>query len=138
MTTQAIGTFDVKITPQPDAEGGAGSTLGRMTLEKTFHGDIDATSRGQMLTAMSEVKGSAGYVAVERVEGSVHGRSGSFALLHRGIMTRGAQQLELTIVPDSGSGDLVGIAGTMSIEIVDGAHKYALDYTLPAATAARE
>jgi hypothetical protein len=101
-----------------------------MSLDKQFHGDLEATSKGEMLTAMTEVKGSAGYVAIERVSGTLHGRTGSFVLLHRGIMTGGGQELSLTVVPDSGSGELVGLAGKMQIKIVEGKHFYEFEYTL--------
>lgn len=134
-TTHATGPFDVKLKPQALHEEAAGSTLGRMSIDKVFHGDLEATSRGEMLTAMSEVKGSAGYVAVERVTGTLHGRSGSFSLQHCGSMSRGAPSLAITVVPDSGTGELTGLSGTMSIVIADGGkHSYDLAYTLsPAA-----
>jgi hypothetical protein len=132
MPVHAVGPFDVKLTPQEDK---LDPTLGRMTIDKQFHGDLDATSKGQMLTAMSDVKGSAGYVAVERVTGILHtpkgNRDGSFALLHRGIMTRGAPELSVTVVPDSGTGQLTDLTGNMKINIVDGKHSYDFDYTLP-------
>ena len=105
-----------------------------MSLDKQFHGDLEATSKGEMLTAMSAVKGSAGYVAMERVTGTLKGRNGSFALQHSGTMARGAQQLVITVVPDSGEGDLKGLAGTMAIEIADGKHSYVLEYSLPGTT----
>jgi hypothetical protein len=130
MEKHASGTFEVKLAPLADDKG-EGSTLGRMSIDKQFHGDLDATSKGEMLTAMTEVKGSAGYVAIERVSGVLDGRKGSFVLLHRGIMTGGGQELSLTVVPDSGSGELVGIAGTMEIKIVEGKHFYEFEYTLP-------
>jgi hypothetical protein len=123
------GTFDVKVAPLAEDKG-AGSTLGRMSIDKQFHGDLEATSKGEMLTAMTEVKGSAGYVAIERVSGTLEGRKGSFVLLHRGIMTGGGQELSLTVVPDSGSGELVGLAGKMDIKIADGEHFYDFEYTL--------
>lgn len=129
MTTHARGEFDVK-TEQQTLETNQGSTLGRFSLDKQFHGDIVGTGKGEMLTASTDV-GSAVYVAVERVTGTVHGRRGSFALVHRGSMTRDSQMLEISIVPDSGSGDLQGIAGTLEILIADGKHTYDLSYTLP-------
>ncbi len=128
---RAIGPFDVKLNPQPAYNTDSASLLGRMSLDKQFHGDLEATSKGEMLTAMSAVKGSAGYVAIERVTGNLMGRNGSFSLQHSGTMDRGAQQLIITVVPDSGEGDLEGLAGTMSIEIVDGKHSYVLEYSLP-------
>ena len=107
-----------------------GSTLGRMSLDKLFHGDLEATGKGEMLTAGTDT-GSAGYVAIERVTGTLQGRSGSFALMHVGTMTRDAQQLSITVVPDSGAGQLVGIAGKLAITIDDGKHFYDFEYTLP-------
>ena len=128
---RATGTFDVKLTPQP-ADGYADAkSLGRLTIDKTFHGDLAGTSHGQMLSAMSAVKGSAGYVAIEHVTGTLHGRSGSFVLQHSGIMQRGARQLVVTVVPDSGTGALSGLAGSLDIRISEGRHFYVLDYTLP-------
>lgn len=129
MVKQGSGTFEVKVAPLAEDKG-EGSSLGRMSLDKQFHGDLEATSKGEMLTAMSEVKGSGGYVAVERVSGTLHGRKGSFALIHRGIMAGGKQELSLTVVPDSGSGELVGLAGKMDIKITDGKHFYEFEYTL--------
>lgn len=129
MTIQARGEFDVK-TEQQSLESSQGSSLGRFSLDKQFHGDIVGTGKGEMLTASTEV-GSAVYVAVERVTGTVHGRQGSFALVHRGTMTRASQTLEISIVPNSGSGELQGIAGTLAILISDGKHEYDLEYTLP-------
>jgi len=129
VTKHASGTFEVKMNPQADDNVGD-PTVGRMSLDKQFHGDLEATSKGQMLAFSSEVKGSAGYVAMERVNGTLHGKSGSFALQHSGTMNRGAPQLSITVVPDSGTGDLVGLAGKMTINIVDGKHFYEFDYTL--------
>lgn len=133
MTTQATGTFVVQITPQPADAYADGAALGRMTLDKTFQGDLQGTGRGQMLTGMSSVKGSAGYVAIERVTGTLAGRRGSFVLQHSGTMDRGAQSLAITVVPDSGTEELTGIAGTMTITVTPGQHAYAFRYTLPAA-----
>jgi hypothetical protein len=129
----ASGPFEVKLNPQvPDGKF-EDATTGRMTIDKQFHGDLEATSKGQMLTAMTDVKGSAGYVAIERVTGTLHGRSGTFALQHAGTMNRGVAQLSVTVVPDSGSGQLVGLAGKMTINIVEGKHSYDFEYTLPEA-----
>ena len=130
MATHASGTFDVKIVPLAADDKTVDPTLGRMSIDKQFHGDLDGTSKGQMLTAGTDVKDSAVYVAIERVTGTLHGRSGSFSLHHTGIMTRGAPQLSVTVVPDSGTGQLVGLAGTMTITIVDGKHLYDFEYTL--------
>jgi hypothetical protein len=121
----ASGTFEVKLTPQESAN------IGRMSIDKQFHGDLSATSKGEMLSAMTEVKGSAGYVAIERVTGTLHGKSGSFVLQHSGTMTRGEPQLSVTVVPDSGTGELTGLAGALTIEIVEKQHFYEFDYTLP-------
>ncbi|HEU4563765.1 MAG TPA: DUF3224 domain-containing protein [Gemmatimonadaceae bacterium] len=134
---RASGTFEVKLTPQPLADAGAasapGGALGRMAIDKSFRGDLAGTSKGEMLTATTQVKGSAGYVAIERVTGTLHGRSGTFVLQHDGIMDRGAPRLIISVVPDSGTGELAGIAGTMTIDVADGRHSYVLEYTLPAA-----
>lgn len=133
MTYHAKGSFEPVLTPQPPEDKAEGSTLGRMSISKKWHGGLDATSAGQMLTALTDVKGSAGYVAIERVTGKLNGRSGSFVLQHMGILDRGAPHLTVTIVPDSGTGQLAGIAGgTMNLIIeADGKHLYELDYTLP-------
>lgn len=125
MTTHASGTFEVKLTPQAEE-----ASLGRLSIDKQFHGDLEATSKGQMLTAGTAVKGSAGYVAIERVSGTLQGRSGSFVLQHSGTMTRGVPQLTITVVPDSGTGQLAGLSGKMAIDIADGKHSYAFDYAL--------
>lgn len=127
---QAKGSFEVKIVPQPPDPGAPDAALGRMSLDKQFHGDLEATGKGQMLTTGTP-SGSAVYVAIERVAGTLHGRSGSFALHHRGIMTRGQPELTIAVVPDSGTDDLAGISGNLSIEIVDKKHFYSFDYTLP-------
>jgi hypothetical protein len=128
---RATGAFDVKMTPQ-GADGYAdGATLGRMTLDKQFHGALEATSKGQMLTGMGGVKGSAGYVAIERVTGTLNGRQGSFILQHTGVMDRGAPRLTITVVPDSGTDGLQGLAGTMTIDVAAGGkHTYAFNYLL--------
>lgn len=130
VTKHAKGTFDVKMSPQTAEENVGDATIGRMSLEKQIHGNLEGTSNGQMLAAMSEVQGSGAYVALERVKGTLDGRKGTFALQHSGTMNRGAQQLSITVVPDSGTGDLVGLEGTMTIEIVDGKHFYDFEYTI--------
>jgi len=127
---QATGSFEVVLTPQPPADEIAAARLGRQALRKQFHGDLEATSLGEMIAAMGEVQGSAGYVAMERVTGTLHGRSGSFVLQHSGTMNRGAPQLSVSVVPDSGTGELVGLAGTMAIDIAQGKHSYRFEYTL--------
>jgi hypothetical protein len=128
VTSHARGTFEVKMTPQAAEDGDAG--LGRMSSDKQFHGDLEGTSKGQMLSAAGSVKGSAGYVAMERVTGTLNGRTGSFVLQHSGTMTRGTPQLSVTVVPDSGTGQLEGLAGTLTIKIADGKHSYDFEYTL--------
>ena len=130
MTTRATGTFEVKLNPQPAYNTLEGALLGRLSIDKEFKGDLAATSKGEMLTAGTSVKNSAGYVAIERVTGTLSGRSGSFALQHNGTMDRGAPQLTIHVVPDSGTGPLTGLAGTMQIEISSGKHSYIFDYTL--------
>lgn len=127
--THASGTFEVKLTPQVTGAE-TEPTLGRLSIDKQFHGDLEATSRGQMLTAGTDVEGSAGYVAIETVIGTLHGCSGTFALQHSGTMTRGAPQLEIHVVPDSGTGELAGLSGKMSITIADGKHSYDLEYAI--------
>lgn len=130
VTNHASGTFDVKLNPQAPEDSVGDPTVGRMSIDKQFHGDLEGTSKGQMLATTTDVKGSAGYVAMERVKGTLHGRSGTFSLQHSGTMTRGTPQLIITVVPDSGTDQLVGLAGTMTINIVDGKHFYEFDYTL--------
>jgi hypothetical protein len=124
---EAVGTFDVKLTPI----GAGNSPIGSMSIEKTFHGDLEGSSLGQMLAFRSDVKGSAGYVAMERVTGTLAGRRGSFTLQHSGSMDKGAQSLRVAVVPDSGTEDLVGLAGTMNIIVDAGKHDYRFRYTLP-------
>ena len=126
----ATGTFEVKLSPQPSDDNPEDGMVGRMSIDKQFHGDIEGVSKGQMLTAGTSVKGSAGYVAIERVSGTLHGRSGAFILQHGGTMTRGKPQLKITVVPDSGTGQLVGLSGRMTIKIENGKHFYAFEYTL--------
>lgn len=133
IVTHAKGTFEVKVTPQTPDGKFEDATMGRMTIDKQFHGDLEGTSKGQMLSAMTEVKGSAGYVAMERVTGTLQGRNGSFVLQHSATMNRGVPQLSVTVVPDSGTGQLVGLIGKMEIIIDAGKHFYDFEYTLPAA-----
>lgn len=127
----AAGPFDVKVTPDPFADKSADSTLARMLIDKQFHGDLEGTSKGEMLSVSTSVKGSGVYVAVERVTGTLQGRKGSFALHHTGIMARGTPELKITVVPDSGTDQLEGITGSMSIKIDNGKHSYEFDYSLP-------
>jgi len=125
----ARGPFEVKVTPVP---GGEANGVGRMKVEKTFRGELRGTSQFEMLTGMGSVKGSGAYVAIERVEGELAGRKGTFLLQHAGTMDRGAQSLSITVVPDSGTGELEGLVGRMRIAIAaDGAHSYDLEYSLP-------
>jgi len=129
MTTRATGTFEVKLSPQVDGEEG-GACVGRMLIDKRFSGDLEATSRGQMLAVRTSTEGSAGYVAMELVTGKLAGREGSFVLQHAGTMERGAQRLSIEVVPDSGTGGLEGLAGRMEIDFSGGGHSYSFDYTL--------
>ncbi|MEM7708136.1 MAG: DUF3224 domain-containing protein [Pseudomonadota bacterium] len=129
--TQATGTFDVSMTPASEAAEEAGVTLGQFSLTKTFTGDMVGNASGQMLTATSAVKGSAGYVAIERFSGTVHGKNGTFVLQHTGTMQGQSQALTITIVPDSGTGELAGISGTFKLQIDEGTHHYTLEYSLP-------
>jgi hypothetical protein len=131
MPTPARGPFDLKLIPMtPDDDSAAATNVGRMTIEKTFHGDLEGTSKGQMLAIRTGVENSAGYVAMERVTATLHGKSGTFALQHSGVMTRGARGLTVTVVPDSGTGELVGISGKMDIQIEGGKHSYELEYAI--------
>lgn len=131
MSTTARGSFTVEMKPQSAPQLKDGVSLGRMSLDKRFDGDLTATSQGEMLTALTPVKGSAGYVAIERVTGTLHGRSGSFVFQHSGAMNRGAKQLSITVVPDSGTEGLTGITGSFRLSIADGKHSYEFDYALP-------
>jgi len=140
MTTHASGTFEVKLAPQapddksPDdkspGDKSGDAALGRMVIDKQFHGDLEATSKGQMLTAGTAVKDSACYVAIEKVSGALHGRNGAFTLMHSATMTRGVPHLVITVAPDSGTGHLAGLTGKMTIKIADGKHSYDFEYTL--------
>jgi len=130
VTSHASGTFEVKLSPQPLEDKTADPSLARLSIDKQFHGDFEGTSKGEMLAANTGVKGSAGYVAIERVSGTLQGRKGSFVLQHSGTMTRGAPHLVVSVVPDSGTDQLTGLAGTMTIKIEDGKHFYDFEYTL--------
>ncbi len=132
MTQMARGPFEVKLAPQkadnPQAEG---SGHGRMSIAKQLHGDLEATSQGEMLSFMTDTKGSAAYVAIEKVTGTLGGRKGTFVLQHNGTMNRGAPQLAISVVPDSGTGELAGLSGSIKIDIApDGKHSYEMEYTL--------
>lgn len=130
MSTQAKGTFQVQANPQPPYDTAEGATLSRVSINKQLQGDLEAASTVEMLGAMTETKGSAGYVAIERVTGKLHGRTGSFVLQHSGTMTRGELELVVSVVPDSGTGELKGISGKMKIDIVEGKHFYTFDYII--------
>jgi hypothetical protein len=131
MTIHASGPFDVKLNPQGPDEITQGTAVGRMSIDKQFHGDLEATSKGQMLMAGTEVQGSAGYVAIEQVSGTLRGREGTFVLQHSATMNRGVPQLSIRVIPDSGTGELAGLTGQMDIQIADGKHSYTFEYGLP-------
>ena len=134
MTMQATGTFEVKVKPLPEDEKVPGVAVGRMSIDKQFKGDIEGTSKGEMMTAGTPVKGSAGYVAVEIVTASIKGRSGTFTLMHHATMKHdGDFRMNIVVIPDSGTGGLTGLTGKMEIIIEGGAHSYRFDYTLPEA-----
>jgi hypothetical protein len=131
MTHHATGTFEVKIAPLDPAFKAEDNSIGRMSLDKQFHGALEATSKGEMLTGMGTLKGSGGYVAIERVTGTLDGRSGTFILQHNATMQNGVYNLNVIVVPDSGTGQLTGLQGTFQIIIKDGHHSYDFAYTLP-------
>jgi Protein of unknown function (DUF3224) len=127
---RASGPFEVSLKPLPMDTDSESQLLGRMSIDKLFHGDLEGSSKGQMLTGGTSIRNSAGYVAIERVTGTLKGRRGSFALQHTGIMNRGVPSLVITVIPDSGTDQLEGLKGTMTINIEAGKHSYQLDYTL--------
>ena len=131
MGNSATGRFEVKINPLEPFNKDEGSTLGRMSIEKQFKGDLEGSGKGEMLTGGDPKHGSAGYVAMEQVTGTLHGKRGTFLLQHNGSMNRGEQSLTITVVPDSGTGELTGLVGTLTIKIEDGQHFYEFEYTLP-------
>jgi hypothetical protein len=131
VTAHATGSFEVKLIPQTDDEILKGTTLGRMTIDKHFHGGLEGSSQGEMLTGGTQVKDSAGYVAMEQFTGTLNGRKGTFILQHSGTMNRGVPTLTITVVPDSGTGELVGLTGTFGIKITEGKHSYDFEYSLP-------
>jgi hypothetical protein len=133
MTRHAEGTFDVKTTPMAADDATMGTLIGRYSLVKQYNGDLDATSKGEMLGAGDPSSGNAGYVAIEQVTGTLHGHAGSFALQHIGVMENGGYKLSVVVVPGSGTAQLTGLAGTLTITIAAGKHSYTLEYTLPAA-----
>ncbi len=130
MNGKAAGTFEVKLIPLPNDVTPDIDTLGRMSIDKTFQGDLSGMSKGQMLSARTPVKGSAAYVAIERFEGTLHGKEGSFILQHTGVMKGPDQSLTITVVPDSGTDELKGLTGQMAIIIESTGHTYEFDYTL--------
>jgi Protein of unknown function (DUF3224) len=131
MNNHATGTFEVNLVPQkPDSSAAESAKLGRMSIDKHYRGDLEATGKGEMLSFLTGVEGSAGYVAMERVAGTLDGRSGSFVLQHQGTMNRGTPHLSVTVVPDSATDQLSGLTGTLQIKIENGKHFYVFDYLL--------
>ena len=130
MTSHAKGPFEVKMTPMPPDDPAETDPVGRFSIDKQFHGDLEAHSKVQMLAFSTSVKGSAGYVAMEKVSGTLKGATGTFVLQHSGTMTRGTPTMSVTVVPDSGTGQLVGLTGKMEIIITEGKHSYDFEYSL--------
>jgi hypothetical protein len=131
MSSRASGTFEVKVIPQAADDPAGAPEIARMLLDKQFHGDLEAVGKGQMLAAGNGAKSSSGgYVAIEQVTGSLSGRSGSFALQHLGTMTRGVPHMTISVIPDSGTAELEGLTGNLTIKIEDGKHFYEFEYTL--------
>lgn len=130
MPHKARGTFVVKLTPQAADDYFDGASLNRLWIDKAFSGDLQGHSKGQMMSALTEVKGSAGYVAIERVSGTLHGRTGAFVLQHSSTMNQGEPQQSIGVVPDSGTDQLKGLSGSMVISVVGGKHYYDFEYTL--------
>lgn len=128
--SHAVGTFEVTMKPETLSEVAAASGLGRMSIRKLFQGQLEATSVGEFLSAMGSQKGSAGYVAMECVTGTLDGMAGSFVLQHKGTMTRGEPELSVTVVPDSGTDELAGLSGVMKIDVIDRVHHYEFRYSL--------
>jgi len=128
VTAHATGTFEVKVTPLTADKN---AFPGRLSIEKTWHGGLEGTSTGEMMTAQTDVKDSGVYVALEKFTGTLDGKKGTFLLHHTGIMTRGTPHLAIAVVPDSGTGQLTGISGTLNILISEGKHSYDFEYTLP-------
>jgi hypothetical protein len=131
MPHHATGTFEVKVIPLDPAFKAEDNSIGRYSLDKQFHGALEATSKGEMLSGMGTVKGSGSYVAIERVTGSLDGRTGTFILQHNGTMQNGVYHMNVIVVPDSGTSQLTGLQGAMEIIIKDGKHSYDFSYTLP-------
>jgi hypothetical protein len=133
VTTRATGPFDVKLNPLDKYDKAEGSLMSRMSLDKQYRGDLAATGVGEMLATGTSVKGSAGYVAIERLTGTLHGKRGTFVLQHSSTLNRGAPTQGISVVPDSGTDQLTGLTGTMEVKIDDGRHLYLFEYTLPGA-----
>ena len=131
MPAVAKGSFTVTITPEGEPDTVDGVSLGRMSLAKQFVGDLAGVGSGTMLSARGTTDGSAGYVAIERITGTLHGKTGSFVLQHGGTMLAGDQSLAITVVPGSGTSELAGLSGALTLTIVDGRHDYELEYSLP-------
>lgn len=129
--THATGSFDVSMKPASPPEKEGRTAIGRMVLDKQYFGDLAATGKGEMLTAVTDTAGSAAYVAIERISGTLNGKKGSFVIQHNGTMRAGAQHLSIGVVPDSGTEQLTGISGKMALKVVEGKHVYELDYVLP-------
>jgi uncharacterized protein DUF3224 len=130
MTGHARGTFEIQFVNGPE-EKIEGVSLGKRSADKQYSGDIEGSAKGEMLAALTNIKTSAGYVAIERVVGTLHGRKGTFLLQHAATMSGTMRDLSVTVVPDSGTGELVGISGKMMIHIIDGKHSYEFDYAFP-------
>lgn len=128
--SRATGTFEITTTEQRALDAAEGAKLARASMSKQFSGDLEGSSTVEMISALSEVRGSAGYVAIERVQARLDGRSGSFVLQHSGTMNRGMSSLAIHVVPDTGTEELKGLDGTMTIDIIDGQHHFAFEYTL--------
>lgn len=128
MKRRISGSFDVTLAPRADAQGIGDPAVGRMSIDKQYHGDLEATGKGQMLGVRTAIKGSAGYVALERVVGTLAGRTGSFVLQHSSTMSRGKPVQSVAVVPDSGADGLVGLAGVMTIDNAESKHMYHFEY----------
>ncbi|RFB78010.1 DUF3224 domain-containing protein [Methylovirgula sp. 4M-Z18] len=129
--SQASGQFDVTLRPEPLSAVAETSGMNRMSLDKSYHGDLAAVSKGEMLAFRSAIDGSAGYVAMETVTGTLRGRAGAFVLQHSATMIRGTPAQSIVVVPDSGTGDLSGLSGSLKITITEGQHAYTFEYMLP-------
>jgi hypothetical protein len=131
MTQHASGSFDITTTPAAPPDHQGRTAIGRMLLDKRYAGELAATGKGEMLTAVTDTHGSAAYVAIERISGTLNGKRGSFVIQHAGTMSAGGKHATINVVPDSGAGDLTGISGTLRLTLVERTHFYELDYVLP-------